>query len=269
MRALLLTLVALLLLAAPTDALPVPRESDGVGPGSKLLIHLDGQFRTACTAAWVWSEGDRLLLGTAGHCVLPEDATMTHGPRPDFDPARVHVLVCVDDCEWGGYTGIVLLRGRAEPLGPLVYARQGGQGLDFALLEIPPALHALVRPGMTTFGTPTYVQEVQQGNLVCVQGRSVGVGESHAGQSRAGVGLGSTSERWWAAYPGAYGDSGAAIATCKATPQGLRAVGASGIVTQLSPYLDRPGLAGTTMARAAELARDAGLDIQPLLGTGA
>lgn len=268
MRALPPALLAALIAAASlAHALPVPHASDGIGPGSKVFSEVDGAPLMTCTANWVWREvtTGALYLGAAGHCVLPVGAIATHGAGANYDASRTRVKVCLEQCDFGGQAGNVLT-GALAPLGALAYARQGEAGVDFALVEIPPELASRVRPAMTTFGAPTHIGIARPNALLCVQGMSVGAGEHYATQSRVGMSLGSDGGRWWAAYPGAYGDSGAAVATCAARGDGLRASAAVGFVTSISPYADRPGIAGTTIARATDLAFDADLAVEPLLG---
>ena len=70
-----------------------PTASDGVGPGSYLLITqtaLGGSQSFICTANFVWTDtAGNKYLGAAGHCFLPSpDATNPTGGGT-LDPAEV------------------------------------------------------------------------------------------------------------------------------------------------------------------------------------
>lgn len=70
--------------------LPVPSTGSGIGPGSLLLISIGGgQF--SCTANFIWTDGTKKYLGTAGHCLLPENKIATHGPGADYNPSGTTV----------------------------------------------------------------------------------------------------------------------------------------------------------------------------------
>lgn len=257
-------ILAALLLGAPLAAagLPVlPPGATGIGPGTHLLVEIEGST-FGCTAGWIWREASAYYLSAAGHCFLPEGGIATHGPGATGDRAS-RVQACVADCQFGGQAGF-LLTGTLVDLGPVVYARQiHGEretGNDFGLVRIPDALVAQMRPGLPVWGAPSLARNIVAGDVVCFFGAGAVVGETSATMARRGVGLLTLNDgSWRIVAPSAVGDSGAALATC--TPDG-RAIAAAGVITHLAGGM----IAGTTMARSAEMAREAGLHVTPWLG---
>ena len=219
--------------------LPVPSGSNGIGPGSQLIIDRpDGSF--LCTANFIWENTSTetttttkgngkgfdksggkgkggqqestvtttktTYLGSAGHCFLPVDTSATHGSDADYDPARSTVYACYADCDFGGQLGAFLegIHGTFVRLGAVKYARQdrGGEALgqDFGLVEIPSELSDHVRPTMPVWGGPSSVEEVSLGSGVCVYGNAAGFGETFPTKARAGAGLGlGPDEKHWEA----------------------------------------------------------------------
>jgi hypothetical protein len=252
---------------ATVQAASVPAQATGIGPGSRLLVEMDGGLY-GCTSSWIFADGARLLLGSAGHCFLPADATATHGPGADWDPADTRVRVCVSECSFGGQLGF-LVQGTTVELGPLVYARQeeapGGEqvGWDFGVVEIPAELHHLVRTDMPVFGGPDHAGEMTTGDQVCHYGAGIVVGEVWPTMARSGLGLLSDGDAWFAATAAAPGDSGSALQTCVLGASGLEGDGAVGTLTHITSL----GVAGTTDARSVAMAADdAGLALQLVLG---
>lgn len=256
------SLLLVAILAAPAVmAVPLPQEAVGIGPGTHLLTTIDGRT-FSCTAGWVWRDAGAYYLSAAGHCFLPIDATATHGPGADSAGAS-RVRACIASCSFGGTTGF-FLTGQLVDLGPLVYARQAVGtteiGNDFGLVRIPDALLSELRPGLPVWGKASRTRDVVPGDVACFYGAGSVVGETSHTMARAGVGVLTLADgSWRVAAPSNVGDSGAAMATC--TPDG-RAVAAVGVITHLSSG----GIAGTTMARGQEMAREAGLHIVPHLG---
>lgn len=256
-----LTWVVLALVATtPAAAALVPQVAEGLGPGTHLLVDVDGQT-FGCTAAWVYRDGaGERYLSTAGHCLLSPFSVATHGPDAD-GPSDARVRACIDRCVFGGQTGF-LLSGRTVELGSVAYARQfgfgGAVGNDFGLVRIPRALDGEVRYGLPEFGEAARVRDVRLGDHMCYYGAGLATGETFLTMGREGVGLATIGTSWRMAGASAEGDSGAAVATCDAQGD---AVAAAGILTHLTPG----GVAGTTMGRAAQMAREAGLVVTPVL----
>lgn len=249
------------------QAASVPAQATGIGPGSHLLVEMDGGLY-GCTASWVFTDGARLLLGAAGHCFLPDGVTATHGDDADWDPRDSHVRVCVSECSFGGQLGF-FAEGTTVDLGPVAYARQeqepGGEqvGWDFGVVEIPADLHHLVRTDMPVFGGPAETATLDPGEQVCHYGYGVVVGEVWPTMARSGFGLLSDDEAWFAASPAAPGDSGSAVQTCTLGAEGLEGLAAIGTLTHLTSL----GVAGTTDQQSLAMAADdAGLLLEQVLG---
>ena len=251
-------------------ALPAPAQSQGIGPGARLDV-LIGDDRIGCTAAFVYEEGSRLLLGTAGHCLLPATARATHGPGADADASATQARVCVSRCAYGGQTGF-FLSGDLVDLGPVVYARQESPegdsfGHDFGLVEIPAHLHALVRAELPVFGGPTAATpgRIETGMPLCHYGAGVVTGEAWPVMARVGAAhAGSDPASWWAETATNGGDSGSAVVRCDLRGDELRGAGALGILTHGVGTLTW----GTNAAQAVRMAReDAGLEIRMLLAS--
>lgn len=253
-------LLVALLVVLPTSGAFVPERAEGIGPGTHLLVRIDGQ-NFSCTAGWIFRDATgALYLSTAGHCLLPSFRTSTHGPGADDAGAAV-VRACIDRCTFGGQTGF-LLTGTLVELGPVAYARQvsfgGGVGNDFGLIRIPVALEGLVRLGLPEFGEAGRVGDIGLGEDACWYGAGVVTGETYPTMARHGIGLTTSGTSWRFAGPSAQGDSGAAVATCGFRGQAQEAVG---ILTHLAGGM----VAGTTMERGQQLAREAGLVVTPVL----
>lgn len=249
------------------SALP-PGQAVGIQPGSHITMSRpDGTF--GCTANYIWRDDDnqKLYLGAAGHCFLPEDKTATHGSGADYDPSKTSVDVCVASCQYGGQLGFIFT-GTLEELGPVVYARQtgggGDVGNDFGVVEIPESLWDLVDPAMAVWGGPTGTTALSLGTPVVHFGNAAGLGEHYTTQARSGIGGSSDSDSWVASTPSNSGDSGSAVNT--ATPQGADLAGdeAVGILTHLSAGIQFGFVAGTTMPQAVRMAEQAGLRIAPV-----
>ncbi|MBI2078473.1 MAG: hypothetical protein HYT80_08925 [Euryarchaeota archaeon] len=248
--------------------LPSPEQATGIGPGSHLIIDRpDGTF--GCTANYVWAQNNRRYLGAAGHCFLPEGKTSTHGSDADYDAALTTVQVCVSDCLHGGQTGFSRT-GNLETLGPVVYARQTGTGgdvgNDFGLVRIPSDLVSQIRPTMPVWHGPTAAsQTLGLGTIACFYGNSVAFGERWETMGRLGLGVTSDSDVFLMDAPSAFGDSGAAVNACERDADGVHGGGAVGVLTHL--VVGSGFVAGTTVARAVEMADEANLSISIVLGS--
>jgi hypothetical protein len=241
-------------------ALPTADAGDRIGPGSHLIMHMDGDTNTyGCTANFVWTDGVQNYLGAAGHCFLPADKAATAGPGADYDASKTHVKVCVSGCSFGGQTGFEIT-GTLVELGAIAYARQIRHGVDvgndFGLVAIPSSLAGYVQPAMPVWGGPQGTTTVAAGSSLCLYGNGGGVGEVFATKARPGLGVLADATKWEGDIPAFEGDSGAAVEVC----DGVGVPQAAGIVTHL--YVDTGVLAGTTVARARKLTKtDAGIFI--------
>ena len=248
--------------ALPLGA-PLPADATGIGPGSQLLIEIEGATY-GCTANYVWRAGASYYLGAAGHCFLPADKTSTHGADRDYDASGIRARVCISDCLFGGQSGF-LLEGTTVDLGPVAYARQTRDGddigNDFGVVGIPAARLDLLRTGLPVWGRVEGTAELATGDVTCHYGHATGFGEFVATKARVGEGILTLPDgSWRAAIPSFQGDSGAAVARCAVVGPSLEATRAVGILTHLSGS----GIAGTTMPRAQQLASEAGLALQPV-----
>ena len=184
--------------AAPADA-PLPGEV-GIRPGSWMISP------SWCTMNFVFQNGSRLGIGTAGHCAKNGDSV----------------------------TLLTLAPGSGNPvlvnIGSTIVSHDGGIGNDFALVEIKPELHSWVFPTIAAIGGPcgAYTGEglVSVQNPVKFQGELIpstfdlgdtvyhyghGVGMGTGGTPRTGAALAwyPDSFTWAGTLIG--GDSGSAV----------------------------------------------------------
>ena len=254
---------------------PTPAGATGIGPGSNLYMDFGEGFLYACTANFLWrATNGKTYLGAAGHCFLDPEAgaTATHGPGADYDPRDTRVIVCVSACTFGGQLGF-LSDGTTVELGPVAYARQTGAsgdiGNDFGLVEIPASLLPQTRASLPVFGGPTSAAAQDADTLLCHYGNGVGVGEVFPTKGRVGVGLGTFDDgSWQAAIASEVGDSGSAVVSCDTHAGGLHGIRPVGLITHgIGVVATVPGIAfGTSIPRAQELAREAGLTISVVTG---
>jgi hypothetical protein len=128
---------------------------------------------------------------------------------------------------------------------------------------------------MPVFGGPTTVDTVDQAEPLCHYGNGVIVGETFATMARVGVGGGSTPTTWMGDLASAPGDSGSAVVTCDINSSGVSGRGAAGILTHLSVQVcpcdvntltfQQGVVFGTTVARAIQMAIEAGLTLSVVL----
>lgn len=254
--------------------------AENIGPGSALIITIPGEGRFGCTANFVWNGGKKLYLGAAGHCFLPASMKATHGAGADYDASGVEVSVCVNNCD-GNFRTMTLV-GELVRLGGVAYARQTDPtgtedvGNDFGVVQIPDALASQVRRAMPVFGGPTGVDTLDQGELGCHFGHGLVVGETFATKDRVGVGGGSEEDYWLGDFAGAFGDSGSAMVSCVQEGAGFSGRGAVGVLTHLGLSVcpcdvnykklrikaQHGVIFGTTVKRAVEMAREAGLSLK-------
>lgn len=208
---------------------------EGIGPGSRLTIDIEGVGGTWCTANFIWEDLDeRLYIGTAGHCVLPDEAIGTHGPHARFDPDRVTVHGPTNGCilENPGLS-CPLTPQRHFELGDLVYARRG-MGHDVALVELPDDLPSqYIRTEDPTWGGPDGSGRPLLPFLGFV-GQAQTYGSTPATEDRLLVyALVSVfPDTWMAAGAVDFGDSGSGVLNVEPTENGrLQGEEAVGIAT--------------------------------------
>jgi hypothetical protein len=254
-----------------------PNTARNIGPGSAIIITIPGEGRFGCTANFVWAEGAQLYLGSAGHCFLPTAKTATHGESPDYDASGVSVIVCVEDC--GGNFRSNQIVGTWVSLGLVAYARQSdptgqeGVGNDFGVVEIPAEAVPLVRPTMPVWGDFQGSEDLDYGKYGCHYGNGLGVGEVFLTKARVGVGGGHESDYWMGDFLGAFGDSGSGMVTCESDGVTFHSERAAGVLTHLGVGIgdvkfknlkmkaEHGFIFGTTIGRAVEMAREAGLKL--------
>lgn len=244
--------------STPTG-LPTPDAGDRIGPGSPLLIDLNdnGPVTALCTANFVWQSSGTYYLGAAGHCFLPQNGTVVKGR----DPYVSRVRVCVASCLLGGASQLYTngITGDFRDLGPVVYARQtdgkgNDVGHDFGVVQIPSGLLGFLRPAVPVWGGPSGSETASVGTPACLYGNAAGLGEVFATKARAGVIVPDLifdePGAWFAAMPSFEGDSGSAVVDC-----------ATGAAIGILTHITTNGIAGTTVARAIEMAREAHLSL--------
>ena len=259
--------------------LVTPESARNIGPGSAIIINIPDEGRFGCTANFVWTNGSTLYLGAAGHCFVPADRKATHGAGADYDASGVTVQVCVENCE--GNFRTAQLVGTLVDLGRVAYARQTDAtgeedvGNDFGVVEIPTTAAALVRPQMPVWGGPRGTDQLEQGDFGCHYGNGLVVGEMFVTKARVGVGGGGDKSFWMGDFAGLFGDSGSGLVECASDLLGFHGLGAVGILThvgasacpcdvkfkQLRIKAQHGVVFGTTVRRAKEMAREAGLQL--------
>jgi hypothetical protein len=259
--------------------LVTPEAARNIGPGSAIIITIPDEGRFGCTANFVWQAGSKLYLGAAGHCFIPADKKSTHGAGADYDASGVRVQVCVENCE--GNFRTALLVGKLVDLGKVAYARQTDPtgtedvGNDFGVVEIPAEAAHLVRPEMPVWGGPKGVEELDSGEFGCHYGNGLLVGETFLTKARVGVGGGADKDFWMGDFAGAFGDSGSGLNACESDVLGFHGTGAVGVLTHLGVAVcpcdvkfkhlrvkaEHGIIFGTTVRRAIEMAKEAGLKL--------
>lgn len=253
--------------------LVTPASASNIGPGSAIIMTIPDEGRFGCTANFVWASGGRRYLGAAGHCFLPADRAATHGAGADYDASGVDVIVCVENCEGNFRTNQIT--GTWVNLGKVAYARQtvDGEdvGNDFGVVEIPRQVQDLIRLELPVWGGPNGVETLELGDYACHYGHGLVTGEVFVTKARVGVGGGSDDDAWMGDFAGAFGDSGSPMIGCVNDGVGsFSGTGAIGVLTHLGVGIDETTgehgtIFGTTVARAIEMGREAGLKLSLVL----
>ena len=254
-------------------ALITPAAAGNIGTGSAIIITIPDEGSFGCTANFVWASRGKRYLGAAGHCFIPADRAATHGPGADYDASGVTVKVCVSGCEGNFRTNQIT--GTWVNLGAVAYARQTldsvDVGNDFGVVEIPREVREFVRLTMPVWGGPTGVETLELGDFACHYGHGLGVGEVFVTKARVGIGGGSDERSWLGDFAAAFGDSGSGLVGCVSDGLGsFTGTGAIGVLTHIGVGFDETtgehGVTfGTTIARAIEMAREAGLRLTLVL----
>ena len=262
--ALLLTaalLVALGMVATPATADAAPQwaspEQATVTPGVQMLTE-GGQ----CTANFVFTDGDAVLLGYAAHCAGTGGATATNGCDAPTHPTGTQVEV----------------EGASQP-GTLVYSswetmQQRGetdldtcQFNDFALVELHPDDHGAVNPTLPFWGGPDGIATSSQplDKLYTYGNSSLRLGIELL-SPKEGYSLGQGGGGWshvaYTVTPGIPGDSGSAV-----LDRDGRALGSLSTLA-IAPLAGSNGV--TDLALALDYAnRHGGVDAELATGTHA
>jgi hypothetical protein len=213
-------------LAAPASLEEAPVEAGspvvtGWAPAGRAAIHPGVVTETAgggaCTANFVFTQGDRVFLGQAAHCAGTGEATETDGCSSDTGPLGTEVTIHGSD-------------GR-DRTGGMVYsswvAMQAGDETDpdacayndFALVELSSGDAADVNPSTPFFGGPTGLHEgtLPVGSAVLGYGNSTTRLGTEALRPKAGSvvsnSAGGFGHEVYTLSPGIPGDSGSGYLT--------------------------------------------------------
>lgn len=168
----------------PEELEDLPLPYTRIRPGSPL-----GVTQQACTANFVFQQGDRLAIGNAGHCT---------------QLGRAH-QVSILNLET---QSIELLQ-----FGTTIMRIYGGLGTDFALIEVDPEFHDLVHPAIAGLDGPCgHRATIGTGDPIQFHGHGTG-GYGYYGQNRHGaVASHSDNHISYHRLPGgAGGDSGSPV----------------------------------------------------------
>ncbi|HYU60545.1 MAG TPA: hypothetical protein VEK39_07285 [Solirubrobacterales bacterium] len=147
--------------AAPADA-PLPGQV-GIRPGSMMIEPF------ICTMNYIFSKGDTLAIGTAGHCLEAGEKVVLLTLAPTGgDPVLVE-------------------------LGKILLKRDGGIGHDYGLVKIPASRYDWVSPTIADVGGPC--GEYTGGDPQPVAHYGHGLVGGDGGTPRAGMGIESDAVR--------------------------------------------------------------------------
>jgi hypothetical protein len=259
-------------LLAPTafaaDPAPAPGSPvvTGWAPAGRAAVHPGVVTETAgggtCTANFVFTDGDRVLLGQAAHCGGTGDSTETDGCHSGTVPVGTDVTIHGSDGR--DRTGTLAYSSWAAMQADRESSPATCAYNDFALVEIAPADSGEVNPSMPFFGGPTGVYDgtLPAGSPVLTYGDStlrMGVEalRPKAGTSAGSVGSGFGHEVY-TVTPGIPGDSGSGYLTDQGEAVGVLST------LNLAPLPVSNGV--TDLARAMRYAADHGftdLELEP------
>lgn len=265
--------------ASGASTAPPPTIQDGIGPGSALhqLDQSGDSSGYICTAAFLLRDPAtaKYYLSTAGHCLVldPEDPAAYTG-ADNADKLKEEILVCVAGCianavQFGTY---ISLRA-GEGYHPVTYARSGGVGEDFGIIEIPAEHRQLLRPALPQWGGPTSMADDGGGLLVhyghgsycCPEVGAVAT-RTPADQGRVGYFLSNDGSSFEGVGWVTGGDSGSGIALGVPDATGLvRGTAALGVITHATQGTGSV-FSGTMLKHGIDMVREAtGLQLELVL----
>jgi hypothetical protein len=214
---------------SPLAAVPGSPVVTGWAPAGRAAVHPGVVTETlgggSCTANFVFTDGDRVLLGQAAHCGGTGEATETDGCHSGTVP--VGTAVTIHGSDGRDRTGTLAYSSWAVMQADGETDPRACAYNDFALVEIAAADTADVNPSMPFFGGPTGVHrgELPIGSPVLGYGDSatrLGVEtlRPKAGTSAGSVG-GGLAHEVTTATPGIPGDSGGGYLTTTGAAFGL------------------------------------------------
>jgi hypothetical protein len=263
-------------LVAPTAlAAPAPVAAAGSpvvtgwAPAGRAAVHPGVVTDTAgggsCTANFVFTEGDRVLLGQAAHCAGTGDATETDGC--DSGTAPLGTAVTIHGSDGRDRTGSMVYSSwvamqAVDETDPDLCSYN-----DFALVELPAADAADANPSVPFFGGPTGLSDgdLPAGAPVLTYGNSTVRTGVEALRPKAGVSAGpaggGVGHEVYTATPGVPGDSGSGYLTSDGDAVGvlstlnLAPLPVSNTMTDLARamrYAARHGFAGLELEPGTE-----------------
>ena len=186
-----------------------PVDTAAIHPGVQTFTEGAGQ----CTANFIFSHGDDLLIGQAAHCSGTGAATDTDGCTAgsvDLEDADV-TIQGADHPGTIVYSSWAAMQAEGEDR-PTVCAYN-----DFALVKIDPRDHDKVNPSIPVFGGPegTDTDGAAMGEQVFTYGNSsLRMGLTQL-SPHVGISLGTSGDGWttpvYTLTPGLPGDSGSAV----------------------------------------------------------
>ncbi len=191
----------------------VPELYEGIGPGTAMLMGVDG-VQQLCTLSYLFqdpSDPSQYYAATAGHCLLAAAQGVDRTGEANPDQVMNHFELCYSGCLDNALAiGSYVVVGRSAGFEPVAYASAApvgaadaeGIGRDFGLLRLPKALNPMLRPWLPQFGGPDGEASALLGDLVVHYGHGTyccpGVGgvasRTPADQGRVAVALGSYAD---------------------------------------------------------------------------